>query len=150
MGRMVEVNIQDLVLTSDASQDVFSLIAVTPNRIRFHAWELTSEDLAAVLLNLTFQRITAVGSGGIAAPDTPELVDEADSPRTSTVRLRDTTPGAAGGKFRSYHWEQLGPVGHVYTPRMRPIAKIGEGFSLLCNTAVVATLSGYIAYEEVS
>ena len=146
MGRIVYQQI-DIVIASDATQDLWSVFAAASHKIKMHGWELTSAAVAAALMDLNFHRISAVGSVG-ASSTTEEMADEQQGAILANVRTEDTTAGTPSGPMMSYQWEQLGPVGHVWTPEMRPISKVSEGFALTCNTAIVATLSGYICWEE--
>lgn len=146
MGRIVYQQV-DITIASDATQDLWSVFAAATAQVKMHGWELTSAAIAAALMDINFHRITAVGSGG-ASSSTEELADESTGAVTANVRTEDTTPGTDGGGMMSYQWEQLGPVGHVWTPEMRPVSKVSEGFAVTCNTAIVATLSGFICWEE--
>ncbi len=147
MGRIVYQQI-DITIISDAAQDLWSVFAASSHKIKMHGWELNSAAVAAALMDINFHRISAVGSGG-ADPNTEEKANEQDGAILANVRTEDTTPGTASGPMMSYQWEQLGPVGHLWTPEMRPISLVSEGFALTCNTAIVATLSGWICWEEV-
>lgn len=146
MGKIVYQQI-DLTIASDATQDLISVLGTATVRIKMHGWSLTSAAVAAALIDLNFHRITASGSVGDLST-TEELADESDTPSVAVVRTEDTTVGTDGGGAMSYQWEQLGPVGHIWTPEMRPISKLSEGFAITCNTAIVATLSGFICWEE--
>jgi len=146
MGRMVITNI-DVTLASDATQDIWSLMAASTNKIKLHGWELTSTATTASVIHLTLHRISAVGSGG--ATETEIKLDEDDGAITGSVRSEDTTPGTDSGKLMSYQWEQLGPVGHVFTPEMRPVIEVSQGIALTCNTAATPTLAGWICWEEI-
>ena len=146
MGRIVYQQI-DIVIASDATQDLWSVFAAATAQVKLHAWELTSAATTAALMDINLHRISAVGSGG-ASLSTEELADESTGAVTANVRTEDTTAGTDAGLLMSYQWEQLGPVGTVFTPEMRPVSKVSEGFALTCNTAVIATLSGYICWEE--
>lgn len=146
MGRMVIQNI-DVTLASDATQDIWSLMAASTNKLKLHGWELTSSAITASVLHITLHRISAVGSGG--AVETEIKLDEDDGAITGSVRSEDTTPGTDSGKLMSYQWEQLGPVGHVFTPEMRPVIEVSQGIALTCNTAATPTLSGWICWEEI-
>lgn len=149
MGRMVIQSISDMTIASDATQDLWSVIAVSPNRVVLHGFELTSDALVSELMSLTLRRITAAGTGG-AASTTEELLDDGTSTAlTATFRTEDTTPGTGGGDLMGFQWEQIGAVGHIFTPETRPVAGLTDGFALTCNTAVVATLSGFVIWEEV-
>ena len=147
MGRIFYQQI-DVVLASDATQDIWSILAGSTARVKLLGWELTSAAIAAAVIDINLHRISAVGSGG-AALTTEELADELSGALTASVRTEDTTPGTDAGLLMSYQWEQLGPVGHVWTPEMQPISKVSEGFALTMNTAAAPTLSGYICWEEV-
>lgn len=146
MGRMVIQQI-DVTLASDATQDIWSLMAASTNKIKLHGWELTSSATTASVLNINLHRISAVGSGG--ATVTEIKLDEDDGTITGSVRTEDTTPGTDSGGLMSYQWEQLGPVGHVFTPEMRPVIEVSQGIALTCNTAATPTLSGWICWEEI-
>ncbi len=146
MGRIVYQQI-DVTLASDPTQDIGSVFAAASHKIRMHGWELTSAAIAAALMDINFHRISAVGTGG-AISSTEEKANEQDGAILANVRTEDTTPGTASGNFMSYQWEQLGPVGHIWTPEMRMTSLVSEGFAVTCNTAIVATLSGWICWEE--
>ena len=147
MGKIVYQEI-DLTLASDATQDIWSIVGTAAKQIRMHGWELTSEAVAAAMIHLQFHRITASGSVG-AASATEELADEEYAAHVGVFRTEDTTPGADGSGMMGYKWEQLGPVGHVWTPEMRPIAKVSEGFALTMNTAATPVLAGWVCWEEI-
>jgi hypothetical protein len=146
MGRIVYQDV-DLVLVSDASQDIWSVQAHANHPIILHGFELTSSAIVADMIEINLHRITAVGSGG-ASSTTEELADEEFSAHTATVVFELTTPGTNGGNLMRWQWEQLGPVGHVFTPEMRPKAKVGEGFALGMFTAATPTLAGWLCWEE--
>jgi len=148
MGRIVYQELEGVVVTADATQDVWSLLSVSPNNIILHGFELTSNAIAAVIISVVLRRITAVGSGG-SLTGTEELANDVqNSARTATVRTLDTTEGADGGGLMGWQWEQLGPLGHVFTPEMRPFAGLTDGFALSWRTATGATVSGWICWEE--
>lgn len=147
MGRIVYQCLEGLSVPADATLDVWSVLAGSGNPVRLHAFELTSDAIAADVVSVTLHRITAAGSGG-SATGTEELADEKNSGLAGTVRTLDTTPGADGGKLMGWQWEQLGPLGHIWIPEMRPISKVSEGFALTWNTAKAATVSGYLCFEE--
>ncbi len=147
MGRIFYQQI-DVTLASDATQDIWSIFAAASHKIKMHGWELTSSAVAAALIDINFHRISVVGSGG-AATGTEELADEQGGALLATVRTEDLTPGTPSGPMMSYQWEQLGPVGHIWTPEMRPISLVSEGFALTMNTAATPTLSGFICWEEI-
>lgn len=147
MGRIVYAQL-DIALGSDATQDIWNLLATSAVQVRMHGWELTSAALTAALMDINFHRVSSVGTGGTTV--TEALADEAGSPKLADLVTDAEGPGApiAAGDFMSYQWEQLGPVGHVWTPEMRPISKVSEGFAVTCNTAIAATLSGWVCWEE--
>lgn len=150
MGRIVYQQLDGLVVTADATQDLWSIIAVTPNDIILHGFELTSDAIAAAIIDVVLRRITAVGTGG-SASTTEELANDVqNTAHTATVRTLDvTTEGADGGGLMAWQWEQLGPLGHLFTPEMRPFAGLTDGFALSWHTGVGATVSGWICWEEV-
>jgi hypothetical protein len=138
----------DVTLASDATQDIWSLVAGATRKVRLLGWELTSTATTESIIDINLHRVTAVGSGG-SASTTEEAADELAGAVTAGVRFEDTTPGTDGGGLMSYQWEQLGPVGHTFTPEMAPVSKVSEGFALTCNTAATPTLSGWICWEEI-
>jgi len=147
MGRVVYHEV-DLTLVSDATQDIWSVIATSAMKIKMLGWELSSTAIVATLIKLSFHRITAVGSGG-AGGGAEERADEQSGTVLGDVRFEDTTPGADGGQIMSYQWEQLGPVGHIWTPEMAPRSLVSQGFALTMDTAAIATFSGWLCWEEV-
>ena len=146
MGRMVITPLAAISITSSANQDVFSLMAASTNKLKLHGWEITSAATSAVISAIKLQRITLVGNGGAAA--TAVMLDKDDGAITGSVRTGDTTPGTAGDIMAGFQWEQLGPLGMIYTPEMRPVIDVSNGIALLLVTAVAITASGWVAWEE--
>ncbi len=144
---MVTKAFENISVPADATCDIWSLLAVSPDRIKMHGFQLTSSAIAAAATRIIFRRITAVGSGG-TGPTDEELVDEADTAPSGTWRQLDTTEGTGGGTFMGFQWEQLGPIGHIYTPKTMPIAILTDGFALTTRAAVAFTASGFVHYEE--
>ena len=52
MGRIVYQQI-DIVIASDATQDLWSVFAAASHKIKMHGWELTSAAVAAALMDIT-------------------------------------------------------------------------------------------------
>ena len=146
MGRIVYGAIVGATITSDATQDIWNLIGASGARTTLHGWELTSASLTAALVSLTLTRITTAGTGGSAI--TEERRDENDGAILGALVTDVEAPGTPSGNLMGYQWEQLGPVGHIFTPEMRPVAEVAEGFALVCNTAVAMTVSGWVCWEE--
>ena len=139
-----------LSVTTDADQDIISILGDADTRIRIHGWKLTSEAVTATLMKVNFHRISAIGSGG-SASSTEELLDEkVASALEASVRTLDTTPGTDAGGIAEYNWEQLSTLGEIYTPEMRPISLAGEGFALSMDAALAGTaeIAGFICWEE--
>jgi len=147
MGRVVYQELKGLSVPADATLDVWSLIASSTQKIKLLGFELTSSAITAGVIDCNLHRISAAGSGG-SASTTEELADEETTAVTGSVRTLDTTPGTDAGGLQAWQWEQLGPIGHVYTPEMAPVSKVSEGFALTWNTATSATVSGWICWEE--
>ncbi len=146
MGRIVYQKFEE-TLVSDAAQDIWSVLASSTSPIILHGFEMTSDAIAAALIVVDLHRITASGTGG-ADSSTEELADERMSAVTAVFRTEDTTPGASGGDLMGWQWEQLGSVGHVWTPETRPRATVSEGFAFGMFTAATPTLSGWVCWEE--
>lgn len=147
MGRMVQAPFRSVTIGADATQDLWSLMAGANNKIVLHGWEITSNAVAAGLLELGLVRLSAVGSGGTAATEVKLNVD--DGTITGSIRYGDTTPGTAGDILAGFAWEQLGPLGMIYTPEMRPIIDQSTGIALVCDTATAFEMSGFVTWEEV-
>lgn len=147
MGRMVIAPLDSQSVTSDATQDLWSLMAGANNKIVLHGWEITSNAIAATLLECTLKRISGHGSGGDTSV-TEVLLDTDDGTITGSVNARNTTPGTPTATLAGYQWEQLGPLGQIYTPEMRPILEVSTGIALVCNTAAAFEMSGWICWEE--
>ena len=147
MGRMVQAPLNSITIGADATQDLWSLMAAATNKLILHGWEISSDAIAATLLELTLLRLSAVGSAG--APVTEVKLDTDDGAITGSVRVGDTTPGTPGDVLAGFQWEQLGPLGIIYTPEMRPVIEVSTGVALVCNTADAFEMSGWICWEEV-
>jgi hypothetical protein len=147
MGRMVQAPLNSVTITSDATQDLWSLFAASANKLILHGWEITSDAIAATLLEVTLMRLTVVGSVGTAL--TEVKLDTDDGAITGIARVGDTTSGTPGDILAGFQWEQLGPLGQIYTPEMRPVIEVSTGIALVCNTADAFEMSGWICWEEV-
>ena len=147
MGTIFYGSFKSVAIGSDATQDLWNLLGASTHRTLLHGWELTSDTLTAELIALTLTRITSAGTGGSAV--TEERRDENDGAIRAALVTDVETPGTPSGELMGYQWEQLGPVGHVFTPEMRPIAEVSEGFALVVSTAQAVTISGWVCWEEV-
>lgn len=146
-GRMVIQQFKGISVPADSSVDIWSILASATSLVRLHGFELYSNAIAAAMIDVDLHRISAVGSGG-AASSTEELLDERFTAVTASLRTLDTTIGTLAGGLMGYQWEQLGPIGHIFTPEMRPLSKVSEGFALTLNTATAFIASGFVAWEE--
>ncbi len=137
-----------VTVSSDATQDLWSIEAAASTQIILYGWEVTSDAVAATLLECALIRISATGSGG----GTPTATRLHEQTATSGAILgeADTTAGApiANEEIATYQWEQLGPLGQIYIPEMRIVIEAGDGIALVCNTAAAFEMAGYIVWEE--
>lgn len=147
MGRMVQAPLNSITIGADSTQDLWSLMAAATNKLILHGWEISSDAIAATLLEVTLLRLSAVGSGGAAV--TEVKLDTDDGAITGIARVGDTTPGTPGDILAGYQWEQLGPLGMIYTPEMRPVIEVSTGIALVCNTADAFEMSGWVCWEEI-
>ena len=146
MGRMVMAPLNSLTVGSDATQDLWSLMAAATNKLILHGWEVTSDAVAATLMEVTLHRISATNAG---AAVTEVKLDEDDGAITGIVLSVGTTISTSTAILAGYQWEQLGPLGQIYTPEMRPVIEVSEGIALICNTADAFEMSGWICWEEI-
>ena len=147
MGRMVIAPFRSVTIGSDATQDLWSLMAAATNKLILHGWEITSNSITAVMMELSLLRLSAVGSEGAVA--TAVKLDTDDGAITGVARAGDTTPGTPGDVLAGFAWEQLGPLGMIYTPEMRPVIEVSTGIALVCDTADAFEMSGWVCWEEV-
>ncbi len=147
-GRIVYAPIVAAAIGADATIDVWNLLGTSAIRIRLLGFELTSAAVAAALTTLTLGFVSTAGTGGSAVTE-----QHADDAKTTTILgalVTDVeTPGTDAGRFMGFQWEQLGPVGHIWTPEMAPICAAAEGFSLVQTTAIAMTVSGFVCWEEI-
>lgn len=137
-------------ISADASNDWWSILATSAVRVRLLGWEITSATTTATAVQANLQFITTQGTGGTD----PGLEQNADDAKTTaslvTMHFNDvTTQGSGGGIIAGYEWEQLGPLGHIYTPEMAPISAASNGFALTAVSAVAFTMSGFVCWEEI-
>ena len=149
MGKIVYGALVGVSITSDADQDIWNLVVAGGARIKLHGFELTSDTLVAELVSLSLVRVSTA-STTTGAAITPQVRDGADGALAGSLRAGDTVPGTPAGNLMGWQWEQLGPVGVVYTPEMRPISttSTSNGFALHCHTSVAMTVSGWECWEE--
>lgn len=146
MGRIVFQRISQ-TLASDITQDVWSVLAGASSPIVLHGFEITSDVIVATMIAVDLHRISAQGTGG-ANSGTEELADERMSAVTANFRTGDLTPGASSGQLMRWQWEQLGPVGVLFTPETRPRSNVSEGFAFGMFTTGTPTFSGWVIWEE--
>ncbi len=147
-GRIVYAPIVAASIGADATIDVWNLLGTSAIRIRLLGFELTSAAIAAALTTLTLGFVSTAGTGGSAV--TEQHADDAKSTTILGALVTDVeTPGTDAGRFMGWQWEQLGPVGHIWTPEMAPICAAAEGFSLVQTTAIAMTVSGFVCWEEI-
>ncbi len=147
MGRMVVCPFDSITIGAEGTLDIFSLMATSTNKLILHGWEISSNAIAASVLELNLRRITTVGSGGNTA--TEAKLNEDDGAITGSVRTDDTTEGTGVTTLKGFQWEQLGPLGIIYTPEMRPVIEVSEGIALYLTTTTGFELSGWVCWEEI-
>ncbi len=137
-----------VTISSDATQDLWSIEAGASTEIWVYGWEVTSDAVAATLLECALIRISATGSGG--GTPTATRLHEQTAVSTAILGEGDTTAGApiANEEIATYQWEQLGPLGQIYIPEMRIKISAGDGIALVCNTAAAFEMAGYVVWEE--
>jgi len=148
MGRIVYCPLVNLSVTNDADQDIWELAAPAGNKLVLHGWEVTSAKTSAEIVRLRLLFGTATGNGSAAT----EVVSNNDDAGTidGVVKTLNTTPGTDGAVLQTFEWEQLGPLGIIYTPEMRPIVNVSTFIKLNLETALSATTSwdGWLCWEE--
>lgn len=148
MGRIYYAPIESITVGTGGNDDIFELGTGATVKARLLGWEINSSAVAAAALELRLLRASTAGSGGAAASE-----NEADPTNSVTagvtVTVNNTTPGTGGEVLQHFGWEQLGPLGQVYTPEMAPI--IGPSSYLVLNLITApATFecNGWICWEE--
>jgi len=136
---------ESVSISADATLDIFSLMSDANNRLKLLGFEITSADTSAETLAITLQHISAVGSGGSTAT---EVLGDSGSGETivGSVRTNDSTPGTADGTIMGFEWEQVGPLGHIWTPEMAPVIHRSHGIALNLRTATAFTMSGWVCW----
>lgn len=147
MGRIYYAPFDDIQVTNDADQDVWELGAIT-NKVILHAFELTSEAIAAESVDLRLVRRSTSGNGA-AVVEVPRATD--DAAQLAVVEQLALVPGTIGDILMGFKWEQLGPLSFLPTPEMRPVIDAGAFLCLNIQSALAGTTgwSGYICWEEV-
>lgn len=148
-GRIVYAPILGATIPSDATSDVWNVIPTDSTvRLRLLGFEITSNAVVATLTTLSLGFASTVGSTGSALTE-----QHADDTKTSTIlgaAVSDADAvGTDAGRLMGWQWEQLGPLGHIFTPEMAPVSAAGEGFSLQQLTAATWTCSGWVCWEEI-
>lgn len=138
--------LNSLAVSADATQDLWSLMATGTNKLILHGWEVTSDAVAATLMEVTLHRISATNTG---AAVTEVKLNEDDGAITGIVLSVGTTISTSTAILQGFQWEQLGPLGMIYTPEMRPVIELSQGVALICNTADAFEMSGWICWEEI-
>ncbi len=147
-GRVVYAPIVAASIGADATIDVWNLMGTSAIRMRLLGFELTSAAVAAALTTLTLGFASTAGTGGTGV--TGQHADDAKTTTLLGSLVTDVeTPGTDAGRFMGFQWEQLGPIGHIWTPEMAPLCAAAEGFSLVQTTTIAMTVSGFVCWEEI-
>jgi len=148
MGRIVYCPLNNLSVTNDPDQDIWELASPSTHRFRLHGWEVTSASEVAESIVLRLLYGTASGTGGAAAIEA--RADDDAGTIVGVVETLNTTPGTDGRVVKTYTWEQLGPLGMVYTPEMRLKMAPSDFIKLNLTTALGATTiwNGWLCWEE--
>lgn len=148
MARTVYCPLSALSVTAAADQDLWELATAATNKCRLLGWEITSSSTTAEALTLRLVRGTASGTGG--GTGTEVKADDDDGAITVAVETLNTTPGTDGDIIQTFSWEQLGPLGMVYTPEMAIVVPESSFLKLNLVTAPTAfTLNGWICWQEI-
>lgn len=148
MGRIVRAPIDAISVTNDSDQDIWQLVAGANNKIILHEFQVTSASEVAEILDIELIRRSTTGTGTAV---TEVANDEDDGSITAVATVLITTPGTPGDILESYQWEQLGPLGHLWTPETRPVIQESGRIALHLSTALGGTtvMSGFLIWEEV-
>lgn len=152
MGKIIYAPI-DLAVTNDPDQDIWIIAATAAVKNRLHGWQLTSPIVAAETVNLRLVRRATLGTGGTGLTEVKRDPDQGAIVSAATSLV--TTPGTIGDIIQEFEWEQLGPLGQLYTPDMRPESVVGTGadsfIALNLQTALALTTQwkGWVAWEEI-
>lgn len=148
MGRIVYCPLPDLSVTNDADQDIWELASPSTHKIILHGWEITSAATAAEAITLRILRGTGTGDGGA---ETPAAADEDSGTVVGAVDSLALAPGTDGAILQTFEWEQLGPLGMIYTPEMRIKMDVSDFLKLNLETALAATTvwNGWLCWEEI-
>jgi hypothetical protein len=143
---MVQAPLDSLTVGADATQDLWSLMAAATNKLILHGWEISSDAVAATLMEVSLHRISDTNSGSAI---TEAKLDTDDGAITGIALSVGATISTSSGVLAGFQWEQLGPLGLIYTPEMRPVIEVSTGIALICNTADAFEMSGWICWEEI-
>lgn len=150
MGRIVYCPIESITIAAGGDVDIFELATGSGNKVRLLGWEINSSSVEAVATELKLCRGTATGSGGSPQPVGIEaLADEDDGAITASVKVNNTTPGTDGVSLQHFGWEQLGPLGIVYTPEMAPVIAESSFLKLNLITNTAFECNGWLCWEEI-
>ena len=145
MSRVFYAPIESVTIT--ASGEYWQLATSATIKARLLGWEITSNAIAAEALELKLCRATTAGSGGTALDENP--ADPDSSAATVAGLAANSTPATTLTDMQFFAWEQLGPVGMVYTPEMAPIIDVSTAMVLVCTTTPTQyELSGWLCWEE--
>ncbi len=149
MGRMVVGAFDNIAITTDADQDIWSLVAGSANKVIIHWIELYSAAVAAENLRIKLRRVSDFPAGSGV---TEAKLDEDDGGITAVMRTIDLAPDSTPGDLlAAFQWDQLSPLVYQPTPEARPVMEEAGVLVLHLETALAATtnMSGWIVWEEI-
>lgn len=148
MGIVYTAAIDDVSVSTTG--DILQLLAGSVRGCRILEWELTSSAVAAEDLRLYTEFADTAGSGGTGLSEVALNRTFASVTADAAASVLNSTPASTVAKIKGYRWEQLGPLGQVYTPETRPELGVGDVFVIVLATAPAAsiTIGGSITWEE--
>lgn len=139
-----------LSMGTTADRNFWELVAGASNKCRLLSFEITSAATSAQVIRV-FLRFLDVAGTPVTTLDPETNADMDGGVPTATVAGGMITPNATTDDIiMSFQWDQLGPLGYVFTPEMAPICDVSNGFALECATApsVDNNFDGFVCWEE--
>ena len=146
MGRVYTAPFENITVA--AAGDLLQISTDASTTIKILKWEITSNAVTPEALRLSTAIATTAGSGGTALVEVCRDTGVTDVSGASGL-VKNSVAASGLSYLEPYEWEQLGPIGEVFTPECT--IRLGVSSSwvvILDSTPTSFKMAGSITWEE--
>lgn len=147
MGRIYTAQFRDI--TVSAAGELLQLSTSAGICARILKWEITSSAVTPQSLRLATAFAGTAGSGGTALAEVARNTANTVVAGASAL-VKNSVAASSLSYLESYEWEQMGPVGEVFTPELAPELGVSKSWVLILESAPTEfKMAGNITWLEI-